>query len=206
MRGYFPPKVLNEIKIFFEKVDLTDFQEFIDVTSSGKMYETIAEVANGRIETLTAPLTRGDAKTLMFHMLFSSNSGAHKNPEINRMKGVFKNELFPHVAGLFKIIKRSHNDIEQECQHNRLSVLLQSIESTIVLHGCCRRIWEQAGGKIPVFTIHDSIVTTVENVEFVERIMREELTYRIGVPPTLSVENWGLANLDQSVLQEAKSA
>ena len=42
-----------------------------------------------------------------------------------------------------------------------------------------------------LFTIHDSVVTTVENEKFVTKIMDEELTKCIGVKPKLVSEYWG---------------
>ncbi len=49
---------------------------------------------------------------------------------------------------------------------------------------------EEGEQQVPIFTIHDSIVTTKGNEDFVKRIMEEELTRAIGVPPTLQVEEW----------------
>ena len=42
--------------------------------------------------------------------------------------------------------------------------------------------------KVPVFTIHDSIVTTAANQLLVEQVMREAFTDYVGVPPTLASE------------------
>lgn len=203
VQNYFPTRVLVEIIEFFKKNKTNDFQSFIRDTSSGGMYEEIVNVANSRIEGLAAPLTRGDAKTLMFYMLFSSNQGKHDNPQIAEMKRIFESELYPQVAELFKIIKRQHKDIRQERQHNRLAVVLQAIESQIILHRCCKRIWEETDHEVPVFTIHDSMVTTAQNVEYVKSVMMDELGRCIGEEPTLSVEEWQMSNLDPDILAEA---
>jgi hypothetical protein len=48
---------------------------------------------------------------------------------------------------------------------------------------------------VPVFTIHDSIATTTEHVEWVKGIMQEELTNAIGIPPTLKEEQWNLSQV-----------
>jgi hypothetical protein bacD2_16835 len=84
---------------------------------------------------------------------------------------------------------------------------LQSIESEIILHRCCKRIWEEGNPQVPVFTIHDSIATTTEHVEWVKGIMQEELTNAIGVSPSLTIEHWNLSkvkhpNILQRVVQE----
>ena len=72
---------------------------------------------------------------------------------------------------------------------------MQSIESEIVLHRCCHRIWDEGCQDVPVFTIHDSIVTTIENQEFVSRIMKDELYRCIGIYPTLKPEYWRIGNI-----------
>ena len=72
---------------------------------------------------------------------------------------------------------------------------MQSIESEIILHRCCKRIWDERNHQVPVFTIHDSIATTLENVEYVKSVMEEELRKAIGVTPTLSVERWNVSQL-----------
>ena len=73
--------------------------------------------------------------------------------------------------------------------------LLQSVESEIILHRCCKRIWDEGEHKVPVFTIHDSIATTSEYMKFVRKIMDEELTKAAGVHPNFKTEVWSESNL-----------
>jgi len=44
---------------------------------------------------------------------------------------------------------------------------------------------------VPMFTIHDSIMTTPDNVELVRGIMITELTNEIGFSPMLSTNYYG---------------
>ena len=147
-------------------------------------------------------IERKDAKVLMFYLLFSSNRGQHDDPTINELKRIFSTELYPKVAELFRIIKREYADAEMDKPHSRLSRLLQSIESTIMLHRCCKRIWEEGGQEIPIFTIHDSIVTTCEHQEYVQTVIAEEFAKNIGKSPALSIETWSEKNLDQNIYNE----
>ena len=146
-------------------------------------------------------IERDDAKILMFYLLFSGNQGQHDDPMINNLKRIFTTELYPKVAELFRIIKRNYSDCPMEDPHSRLSRMLQAIESTIILHKCCKRIWVEREHTIPIFTIHDSIVTTQEHYEYVRQVMHEELTRYIGMPPSLSIETWDIANLNQNILR-----
>jgi hypothetical protein len=46
--------------------------------------------------------------------------------------------------------------------------------------------------KVPIWTIHDSILTTPEHSDLILETMRGEFT-SIGVVPTIRVENYGNA-------------
>ena len=79
--------------------------------------------------------------------------------------------------------------------------------SDIILHRGCNIIGVEVFPHVPVFTIHDSIATTTEHVEWVKGIMQEELTNAIGVSPSLTIEHWNLSkvkhpNILQRVVQE----
>jgi hypothetical protein len=102
------------------------------------------------------------------------------------LKRLFDN-TYPEIYSLIALAKRDN--------HAALACLLQSIESEIILHRCCKRIWKESNHQVPVFTIHDSIATTTEHVEWVKGIMQEELTNAIGIPPTLKEEQWNLSQV-----------
>ena len=173
------------LKDNFNNFEENDFAEYKNLVSSGRFYEKIVEIVSGVGRTIT----RDEAKILMFYTIYSSNRPS-QDPFLKQMKKIFV-ELFPKVAELFQIIKREFKDykeIDEEfnTQHNRLALLLQSIESQIILHKCCKRIWIEGNQQVPVFTIHDNIVTTVGNEAFVRRVMEEELERYIGLNPALS--------------------
>lgn len=195
----------NEVQIelndFFKKCQSADFKSYIDTVTSGKFYEEFAKLAETK---LGKKITRKEAKVFMFYTLFSGNKGQHEDPTINALKKLFSKEIYPSVAELFMIIKRKHQSIKEEKQHNRLACLLQSIESEIILHRCCKRIWEEHNHQIPIFTIHDSIATTVSNEAIVKKIMIEELSKCIGVAPTIDTSNWNIKNIDYPILFNKK--
>lgn len=163
------------------EIDTASLGDYRNKTSQGQIYEHIRDLSNARFNL---SLDRGHIKTMFYIVLFSKN-GFYNQPEA-RLKRLFS-ELYPNVYKLVETVKSQ--------DHATLACLLQAIESEIILHRCCKRIWEEANGQIPIFTIHDSIVTTAENQEFVKKIMEEELTKAIGLPPTLAVEQWEEAKL-----------
>ena len=183
-------EVITEIEDFFSKHQAVDFQPYINKVASGKFYEEFAALSATKLQK---PITRKEAKTLMFYILFSSNQGQHSDPLIQQMKKIFSQEIYPDVAELFKIIKRNHRSISDPKQHNRLARLLQNIESEIILRRCCKRIWEEGQQQVPIFTIHDCIATIPPHKDLVEKVMQEELTQAIGIPPSLGIETWGIA-------------
>lgn len=183
----------SSVQEFFVQTNPNRFEEYVGLVSSGEIYEYIIGIS---AERLGEKITREQAKTLMFSILFSSNQGSHWSSTIRKMKQFFEQDLFPEVAELFRIIKNNYKDSRIEKPHSRLSVILQSIESRIILHRCCRRIWEEGDQSIPVFTIHDSVITIEEARGMVESILTEELTKCVGASPRFGVEEWSINNLD----------
>jgi len=181
--------IINMLGKFFDGLKGNEFNEYARIVSTGGMYEALIDIVR---EERGDTITRKDAKITMFSIFFSKNKGSQNNPNKDLMD-IFKLK-FPAIAELFKIIKHSFKDGDDE-QHSRLACLLQSIESEIVLHRCCKRIWKEGENSIPLFTIHDSIITTTKNLESVYLIMIEELHNCIGVEPSLEIEYWDEKNI-----------
>ena len=85
------------------------------------------------------------------------------------------------------LLDKKINEISKHT--NFLAVLLQRIESYLVLEIICKRIALERP-KLPIYTIHDSIVTTIGNEEYVKSIMVEMLKSYIGHEPKLKFEYW----------------
>jgi hypothetical protein len=176
---------------YFNRLNGNEFDLFRNIVSTGRLYETIIEWIK---EEKGDTVPRDDVKTIIFKLFFSSNR--EDTSDVNHWLTVYFKNKFPQVVEVFKMIKKQYRGLNEEKQHSRLACLLQSIESEIILHRCCKRIWNEKPEQVPIFTIHDSIATTVEHQNYVERIMAEELTDCIGIAPSLSVESWLLSNVD----------
>ena len=72
--------------------------------------------------------------------------------------------------------------------------LLQRIESHLILLVISKRISRERP-DLPIFTIHDSIVTTEGNEDYVQQVMAEELEKAIGFSQKFSIEEWDTALL-----------
>ena len=72
--------------------------------------------------------------------------------------------------------------------------LLQRIESHIILSIVTKRVAIEKP-NLPIFTIHDSIVTIQGYEYYIERVMEEEMIKILGFPPKLTVSLWKPENL-----------
>ena len=163
---------LEEIKAYVSSLDWNDItlNGYIQTVSQGHIYDYMVQIINQSQHT---NLVRNDIKTMILTILFS------KNRYMPAFKRYFR-QNFPAIYGLIEITKRE--------DHAALACLLQNIESEIILHRCCRKIWDEGQHQIPVFTIHDSICTTSDNTDFVQSIMQQTLTENIGIPPSIKAE------------------
>lgn len=165
----FTEEHLEEIRTYVASLDWRDesLSNYIQKASEGQVYEFMLQVIN---RNLNISLVRDDIKVMILTTLFS------KNRYMPKCKQYFR-RYFPLIYDLISLTKK--ND------HKALSCLLQSIESEIILHRCCRRIWKEGNQLVPVFTIHDSICTTIDNTDFILRIMQQILTVNIGLSPDI---------------------
>jgi hypothetical protein len=187
-RNYTALITLVESNKLTESEDILLYRKLVE---SGTLYEYLEEcmIAEG----LPKPKDRRELKGIMFQVLFTDNS-FFKQPEAEP-KRLFA-RAFPTVHELFRLIKgRAKKD---------LPVLLQRIESTLFIETIAKRISKERP-SLPIFTIHDSIVTTVGNEDYVQDVMREELKLAIGATPTFGLEYYTKQELERltSVMQTA---
>ena len=114
--------------------------------------------------------TRSEAKSEIFHMMYSTN---YWQDQI--MKRIFK-ASFPTVHKIFEYVKSE--------KHNALAIILQSIESEIMLGNVAKR----AGALFPIITIHDCLMVLEENISEAQTIIEEEMERKIGIRPETAVE------------------
>ena len=177
----FTPKLLHEIKKYLADTPEEKFVNYIREASEGHLYEFMQKKIN------KPDIDRSRVKTMTLITFFSDNRYLNQPTEDAELKRLFR-RLFPEIYKLIALCKKGRK--------NRFACLMQSVESEIILHRCCRRIWDEGEHKVPVFTIHDSIATTSEHVKFVRGIMDEELTMAAGVHPSFKIELWSESNLE----------
>lgn len=166
--------LINEIE---NKSDVIEFKKMV---GNGKFYEEFGEILiDEKIVKIDDNCNiRAMAKDITFSTFFSPNTSIAYSPAIK----VF-NLKFPNVYRVFKLIKRGKK------KHNSLAIALQRLEAELVLDKACKII-NRLKPNIPLYTLHDSIITTEENVKFIELIMTRVLQKQIGIKPNLKVEPW----------------
>lgn len=171
---------IAELERFINSVskekDVIQFQGFIN---SGQFYEEFGKVlqSKGIIEhSCDSDSLRKIAKNITFCVLFNTNYAIRYNDSVK----IFES-LFPNVYKIMSMIKL-------KC-HPTLAVILQNLEADLILNQTCKIISEK-NPEIPLYTLHDSIITTEENVEFVQNEMISVLSQNLGISPSIKVEEW----------------
>ena len=98
------------------------------------------------------------------------------------------NATYPDATRLFAAIK-SDNRIKTTERHKLFAEIIQQVESYCVLKLICGKIAAERP-NLPIFTIHDSVVTTVGNEQYVKSVIEDVLATKIGMPPKVKFEYW----------------
>jgi len=99
-------------------------------------------------------------------------------------------EAFPSVFSVLRYFKddgefnRSLPWYNRKKPHATISVMLQFVESYLVIDKVCSRI-SKDHPEIPIFTVHDCILTTPENETIVREYMGKVIEALVGVKPKL---------------------
>ncbi len=158
-----------------------DVINYLEMVTNGEFYEKFGEILvqnelfDGDIQNTSV---RDTVKEITFATLYSPNTAMAYNSEVR----VFSN-VFPNVYEMIKLIKLGHGN------HRAYSILLQRLEAELILDKICKRI-SHAYPQIPIFTIHDSIVTIEKYVPIVENFMKKIMRINVGASPMLKIETW----------------
>jgi hypothetical protein len=108
--------------------------------------------------------------------------------ELNRKCRQIFIKSFPTVHKIFSKV-RGHEKGDKFNNYKRFAILLQRIESYLMLDVILKRIYKELPDTIAI-TIHDSIMTGIltNNVEAVRKIMADELTFFVGFRPQIKIE------------------
>ncbi len=187
--------LINKLK---NKGDIIEYKRAI---VNGNFYERFGEILLEKklipfeilsIENLEkrSQQIRKFAKIATFQSLFDTTRAHYYNNVVKAFKA-----CFPHVYMIFQQVKSGHRKVLQngktirESAYNTLACILQRFESYLVLEKICVEINEM-DPNIPIFTIHDSVVTITDHKDKVKQIFCKNVTELLGVNPCLEIEEW----------------
>lgn len=169
------PKPAQTFPKLFVATQLTENEDFkLYKSLVGKCDNQSSDLYSYIMDNQASYSSRSAAKAAMFEVLFSSNR------HVTKSKQLFTS-LFPTVDEVFRVLK--------DQDHSTLAILLQNIESHLVLKKITKKI-AQIHPHAPLYTVHDSIVTTESYVDTIHTTMENILTQKIGTPPKLKREKW----------------
>ena len=154
-----------------ESIDNKEVKYFLSMTKSGDFYQKLSKAMYPK-----HAFNKSKMKELTYKVFFSSNRS------IQDMNNWTKREFKMKFKGIYKMfaaIKRKN--------HRALSHILQRIESEIMIQNACKRISIEKP-DLPIFSIHDSIITTDGDQGYVEKVIKEEAFKLTGLNVSLGIE------------------
>jgi len=157
-----------------QHIDNKLFKRYQSLVYSENFYKMISKLFYPK-----APFEKQKIKEMIYTVFFSSNRFIGQ-PGAQAKRDFRTN--FPEIYEVFRLIKKNN--------HRALAHILQRIESTIMIQHVAKRISEERP-ELPIFTIHDSLATTVGNQDYVSLIIKEETARLTGLNAKLGLEYWG---------------
>lgn len=142
--------------------NIPDLDRYIDLCERGQIYEHL----------MLPSEDRDSFKKLLYRYVFYGRNNIKS--DLNER---FANE-FPSVADMLASLKKR--------DYRRSSWLLQNYEATVFIWFICERIRDERP-DLPIFTIHDSIVTVPEESSYVHAVIMDEFR-KLGFSPPLRYE------------------
>lgn len=143
--------------------EYSDLRLYKELTEKGTFYEFM-------MDKLSIKEERDKFKVRMFRKIFYGQ-------EIKSEERTQFESIFPEVSKIISYYKR--------VDYKKLAVALQSEEAELMLDKILPKLAEK---KIFVLTIHDSILTTQDNIELVKEVIMSEFKNK-GLQPTLKIKN-----------------
>jgi hypothetical protein len=185
----------NMIEEFLQIIENKDIIKYKEIVNSGEFYKRLHE----EVFKNNKPFDKEKVKEMTFQILYSHKKFFHQDgdwmdPITKKRPNALPKRLFKKAfPSVFKVLEDYKNKNKRY-----LSLLLQQIESTLILKHIVPRIASERP-DLPIFTIHDSVVTTVGNEAYVEQVMAEEIKRLTGLEPKFGIEYWTPETLNSSI-------
>lgn len=174
----FNPKGKSKgLEVFINKVLSGDFYSSFGDTlyKSGLLYSNVDDIyllEKGSSESFMS--RRDAAKKAIMRILYSSTDNYESIVKV-------LNETYPEVGEILKQLKTKNK--------SEFPILMQNIEASFVLDYCTKEI-AMKYPEMPLFTIHDSIITTEDYIKVLEDEFYDKLKNFFNIYPRLKKEYW----------------
>jgi hypothetical protein len=148
-----------------------DLTEYIRVCEEGRFYDCMMS-EDDRIKD------KARIKKRWYRVLFGRNKA--RDPRFQNQLRIRFKKRFPAVATVLRALKKKN--------YRHSAHVLQNYESTLFICLICGRIRKERPGTM-LFTIHDSLLTTPDALEYVRRVVLDEFR-KLGIRPTLHEERY----------------
>lgn len=149
---------------------------YYGIVSRGKFYPEFRQLLNDKLGLDYT--TNEEVKPVVFTVLFTDNRFIRQ--EEAKSFWTFR-DLFPRIYEITASIKKHGAE--------NLPILLQRIESHIMYQKVVTRITKERE-YLPIFTLHDSIVTLKGHEDYIENVMKEEFSKCLGFNPHFKRDYW----------------
>jgi hypothetical protein len=182
--------VVDHIIILLKSLEVADNEEnsvskFTDLVVSGKFYQYIQEhfqpIYHERFDK------KEKVKKEVLRILYLDPA---ENGDVFHLPCQTFEWHFPEVYRLFELIK--------SIEHSYFPIMLQRLESFLVLNVICKEI-SRSHPHIPLFTIHDNIITTKGNEGLVKAVMEQQIAKWTGYTPKVDSKDLEPVLLPQRV-------
>lgn len=159
-----------------------DVKKYISLVITGQLYEYLMM----KFAAAGMNLTRSETKQQVLRILFARNRMPKE--EMNKRARQIFIENFPTVNTIFSTV-RGLEQGDKFTNYKRFAILLQRIESFLMLDVVLKRIHKELPGVIAI-TIHDSIMTGIltNEVRAVREIIEKSFFDYVGFLPVIKEE------------------
>lgn len=132
------------------------------------------------------------AKKRLLSMIFAKSS-------LYTYEQVVFNRLYPSILKFFNEFKNveqyteiGKNEVLSKDKHKKLAYFCFQFEAKMIIDKIAREFDKLHKGRIPIYSLHDCLMTTSSNVELLKNFMEGKFIEMFGVAPNLTIDKSSL--------------
>lgn len=176
--GSDPQLKRSELKTAINAIPEREKNEYRRLVLRGELYEHLKSRIDKRY-------SRDFIKEHFYYFLYN------KNTSTSEIKSLFK-EIFPNIYNLFHYVKINFKKTRSEGRKNyetgnALCLAIYKLESYLVIDTVAK-LFNDKNSEVPVYTIHDSLMSTKDGINKLFEIIKTESQKLIGYEAPVSTD------------------